>query len=436
MKPEKTRMREKGSGSFAIIAYGVTILCILLSLVPLAWALSSSLKDSISLFAVPPKWIPPQPQAVEIVLDYEEANLQDRAGLERDALKALWFAWKKHQNEPIGSIAVYGASEGRWIYTATMKSYEFHAGKNTILPTQLFTDQIMKAKHPVIMEKGFSHIVWHGAESDLSLPERSGSSGALANDIGAFLAGSDFLEGKPISIVQTGDWSRVFDNYVAVVKASTLYEGSTTVWTYLYNSAFVTAMSILSQLLLGGMTAYAITKMMSGKWSARFTLFFVATIFIPEIAVIVPLYLVIEKLNLTNNLWGVILPHTSWGLVIFIFKGFFEQIPDELLHAARIDGSGEWRIFRSVVVPMSIPVFTVVAVLTFMPVWNEFLWPLVVLRDDHLWTFSVFMNSRTDMFVSNHTMAMLLIATVPLVLVFATCQKLIEQGVRWSGVKG
>ncbi|MDF2925508.1 MAG: hypothetical protein K0R57_4422 [Paenibacillaceae bacterium] len=440
MKSKGNRIREQGQTGFTLVTYSVTILFILLSLVPLAWAFSSSLKDALSLFKMPPDWIPAKPQSIVLTLDYSQAGDTGREAMEQDALKAMWFSWKKHQNQPIGEMTVTGVAGGKALYRAEMKSYEFNAGKNQVVPTQLFTDQIMKTKYPLIKAGGFSHFEWYGGETERPVQEgrTAPEADGLAGSIVSFLEQSDFMTGKVTAASQSGNWWRVFDNYLAVIKGTSFFSDSISIWTYLYNSAFVTGMTIVTQLVFGGLTAYAITKMMTGKWSARFTLFFVATLFIPEIAVIVPLYLVIEKLNLTNNLWGVILPHTSWGLVIFIFKGFFGQLPDELLQAARIDGANEWKIFYRIVVPMSVPVFTVVAVMTFMPVWNEFLWPLIVLRDDHLWTFSVYMSSRTNSDVSdtNLTMAMLLIATLPLLLVFASCQRLIEKGISWSGVKG
>ncbi|GBF72541.1 carbohydrate ABC transporter permease [Paenibacillus sp. 598K] len=460
----KKTIREKGQFSFNAIVYGMTVLFIVLALVPLLWALSSSLKDSLSLFRLPPQWIPDRPQSITIILDYSAYGSLERDQLGRDAMKATWFAWKKHQHDPIGEIIVQGVTGGEHLYQANTKSYQFNAGMKRILPTMAFTDALMEVKYPLILEQGYSTVTFYadaGAsgeapsqataaggepsmEASARLDERASIahtrsgrvSGEQSERIAAFFDETDFLTGQVVSIQQAGDWTRVFDNYLAVLKQEQLTGNSVTVWTHLYNSMFVTGMSILSQLLLGGLTAYALAKMISAKWSARLTAFFVATIFIPEIAVIVPLYLVMEKLSLTNTLWGVILPHTSWGIVIFMFKGFFEQLPNELLQAARMDGAGEWTIFRRIAVPMSIPIFTVVAVMTFLPVWNEFLWPLVILRDDSLYTFSVFMHTRNITSENHVTMAMMIIATVPLILVFAACQRMIEKGVSWSGVKG
>ncbi|GBG05619.1 carbohydrate ABC transporter permease [Paenibacillus agaridevorans] len=442
---KQSRIKEKGQTSFKAFAYAFSILSIVLLLFPLGWAISSSLKDPISLYQFPPKWIPEQPQVVTIVVDYSDSDMSDQQALERDGLKAMWYSWKRKQNEAIGEMRTIGMRDGRVLYEMKMRAFEFNAGRSYVLPTEVFTDQMMKTKYMLIKERGYSHVTWHGLDSETvySPKQRAVSSteDQLSAQIDAFLQSSSFLEGDVRTVSQSGDWMRIFDNYLAIFKENSLTSKSATILNSFMNSVYVVVLSIFSQLLLGGTAAYAISKLIGKQWSNRWTLFFVATIMIPEVAIIVPLYLVIGELGLTNNLWGVILPHTSWGIVIYMFKGFFDQIPDEMLQAARMDGANEWRIFYSMIVKLSIPIFTVISIMTFMAVWNEFLWPLIVLRDESLYTFTLYITSEASRpraaGTGQSTMAMLLLAAIPLMVVFATCQRLIERGVSWSsGVKG
>ena len=153
----------------------------------------------------------------------------------------------------------------------------------------------------------------------------------------------------------------------------------------------------------------------------------------------IPLYLTMNQLHLVDTLWAIILPHTAWGIVIFLFKGFFDQLPRELIQAARVDGASEFRTFYQIVIPMSVPIFTVVSVLTFLPVWNEFLWPLVVARSSANWTLTVALNNlqnQASIVSENMLMASGVISMIPLLIVFITCQKLIEKGASFTGVKG
>lgn len=443
------RIREKGQRSLTLTAYMITIGCILLAFVPLVWMISSSLKDSLSIYSFPPKWIPPQPQQISVVLEYEgeggEAAGEDAEFFELEAMKATWFTWKKFQNEPIGGFTVTGVRGGKVIYKASTPSFMFTAGRTEVVPSLLFTDAMMQNKLPMIRERGYSRFVWYGPDgpswNGAAEAATAGSAAeALPGDspgakVAAFLdEEASYLQGRPVAVTQQGDWRRQFDNFLALWKLNTT--GGYSFLHYMWNSFLVTGASIAFQLVVGGLAGYALSRLVTPAWSRWLTLFFVATIMIPEIAILVPLYLTMEKLQLVNTLWGIILPHSAWGIVIYLFKGFFDQLPGELLQAARIDGAQEWRVFSMIVVPMSYPIMTVVGVMTFMAVWNEFLWPLVVARSEEVWTFTVALNDFQNTKEMNIVMASLVVSTFPLLFIFATSQRLIERGVSWTGVKG
>lgn len=430
------RIREKGMFSLKLTAYVLTAICIIISLVPMAWMISSSLKDSKSIYAIPPTWIPKLPQVVTVTLDMSALAEQDRETLEKEAAKATWFAWKKFQNESIGEMRVIGTAGGEALFEAVTPAYQFSSGRAKIVPAQVFTDQIMKVKYPIIKEFGYTKFQWYADPVDQAEPNASeleaGSPGALVQD---YLKEAPFLSSTLVSVEEKGSLKRLFDNYVVLLFAG---RAGFDFPLYLLNSILVTGASILLQFVVGGLAGYAISRLMSGRWAIFWTLFFVATIMIPEIAILVPLYLTMDELHLVDTLWAIILPHSAWGIVIFLFKGFFDQLPGELLQAARIDGSSELGIFARLVIPLSMPIFTVIGVMTFMAVWNEFLWPLVVARQEAAWTVTVALNRFQTMQTTNTNvlMASLAVATIPMLLVFLFCQRLIERGVSWTGVKG
>lgn len=434
MKSE--HIREKGIVSLKLTAYVLTLLFVAGSLVPMAWMVSSSMKDSKSIYALPPKWMPEKPQTVTITLDVGALAQQDRETLEMEAAKAIWFSWKKYQNESIGEMRVIGTRNGKRLFEAVTPSYMFSAGRPQIVPAQVFTDAIMKVKYPIIKENGYTTFQWFSDAAAQELPaSASPDVNSPAGQVQAFLQDANFMKAAVLSVEEKGNWLRLFDNYTVL-----LLIGKTgfNFPHYMLNSVIVTVASILCQFLIGGLAGYAISRLMSGRWAVLWMLFFVATIMIPEIAILVPLYLTMEKLNLIDTLWAIILPHSAWGIVIFLFKGFFDQLPGELLQAARIDGSSEIGIFTRLVIPLSLPIFTVVGVMTFIAVWNEFLWPLVVARQEAVWTLTVALNRFQGMqtISTNVLMASLAVATVPMLLVFLFCQRLIERGVTWTGVKG
>ena len=256
-----------------------------------------------------------------------------------------------------------------------------------------------------------------------------------------FYATSKFVSGKVLSIEEKPRFWSIFDSYLVLNKVTKAASNDGYgISHYFLNSLIVTFVTIVSQLLFGGLAGYALSFLIKSKrLKLVLVMFFLATLMIPDIALLIPLYLTMNQLHLVDTLWAIILPHTAWGIVIFLFKGFFDQLPRELIQAARVDGASEFRTFYQIVIPMSVPIFTVVSVLTFLPVWNEFLWPLVVARSSANWTLTVALNNlqnQASIVSENMLMASGVISMIPLLIVFITCQKLIEKGASFTGVKG
>lgn len=437
---KENRIKERGGLSVKIVSYSVACFFIVASIIPLLWMISSSMKDNITIYRFPPTWIPTVPKSVNVTLDYDGSKLSKPEEFELDAMEAIWFTWKKMQNDAVGSMRVTGVKDGKVIYRASMPSYKFTIGRPQIVPTQLATDATMRIKLSQIRERKLTAFEYSGAGA-------AGYDGAMtvpaelpetASTVERLLGESKVVKGKLLTVSESNDWLRLFDNYIVLWQKA---GGDKTAYGfphYLVNSAIVTGTTILLQLIIGGLAGYALAHLVRKRIGGWLTLFFVATIMIPEIAILVPLYLTMDKLHLVNTLWGIILPHTAWGIVIFLFKGFFEQLPSELIQAGRIDGASEARIFSRIIVPMSVPILTVVSVMTFIAVWNEFLWPLVVAKSPQVWTFTVALNDfqNRQTMGANVVMSSLVIATVPLMIIIISCQKLIEKGVSFTGLKG
>lgn len=438
MKPN--RIVEKGHRSLIITAYAVTVFFILSAIIPVLWMLVSSLKNESDIWAYPPKWMPSIPQSVQVMLDYSGMDEEDSVFYEKDAMKATWYPWMKNLRENIGEIRVTGVKDGRIIYKTRTISSSFQVGQPLIVPSTLFNDTQMNLRLPLIREQKLSKFEWFGLDSGDRAGEGTGvAETAISARFQEFYGSSPLIDGEVTSIVEKPAWIRMFDSYLALNKISQEVSGSLGFIQYFMNSTIVTLSTVLIQLVLGGIAGYAISFLVKSKrWQFFWVMFFLATIMIPGISLLLPQYLLMKDLGLVNSLYAIILPHSAWGIVIFLFKGFFDELPGELMQAARVDGASDFRIFSQIVVPLSYPVFTVVAVMTFIPVWNEFLWPLVVNNDPKYWTFTVALNDlqNNSSVQQNMIMASSLLSMIPLFIVFITSQKYIEKGVAFSGVKG
>ena len=204
---------------------------------------------------------------------------------------------------------------------------------------------------------------------------------------------------------------------------------------YLLNTIIVVIIGFGGMLLVA-MAGYGFAKFRFRGRNAMFLLV-LATMMIPVQVTMIPTYLILNSVGLTNTLLGVALPTLVGGFGLFLTRQFMTTIPDEMLEAARLDGAGEWRILRSIVLPMSRPILAVLGVLTFITGWNSFLWPLVIASDSDNYTLSVGLSLLNKQLTINPPLQMAgaSLMVIPIILVFVILQRQIVQGFALSGLK-
>ncbi len=205
---------------------------------------------------------------------------------------------------------------------------------------------------------------------------------------------------------------------------------------YLWNSVVVTVVATIITLLVNSMAAFALSKY---QFRGRQTIFLVmiSTLMIPLSVVLVPVFLVITNIGWNNNLLGVIIPGAATPTGMFLLRQYMLTIPDELIDAARIDGASEWRIYAQIILPLARPALAVLTIFSVMWRWNDFLWPLIVLSRNELFTLQVGLNSfQGELNVQWHLiLAMTVLTLLPISIVFAFLQKNITTGIATTGFK-
>ena len=205
--------------------------------------------------------------------------------------------------------------------------------------------------------------------------------------------------------------------------------------TYLMNTLAIVVIS-MAGLVLMAMAGYGFAKF---RFKGKETLFFLvlATMMIPVQVTMIPTFLIINAVNLTNTLVGIALPSLVTGFSVFLFRQFMQTIPDEVIEAARIDGASEARVFFSIILPMSKPILAVQVVLVFIASWNSFLWPLVLASDERLYTLSVGVSLLNQQIATNPSLQMAgaTVMVVPILIVFIVFQRYVVQGFALSGMK-
>ncbi|HJV29640.1 MAG TPA: carbohydrate ABC transporter permease, partial [Gaiellaceae bacterium] len=207
---------------------------------------------------------------------------------------------------------------------------------------------------------------------------------------------------------------------------------------YFWNSTFIAVFITLANLLFCSMVGYALAKL---RFFGRDKLFLLVlgTLLVPGTVTLVPLFVLMSKLDLVDSPWAVILPAAAGPLGVFLMRQFMLAIPDDLLEAARVDGAGEFTIFWRIVLPLSTPALAALAIITFLPSWNALLWPLVVLTSQDNYTLPVALAifSRGQ-FQADYGLLMAgsVVLVVPVIVVFLLLQRHFTQSVAMTGIKG
>lgn len=206
---------------------------------------------------------------------------------------------------------------------------------------------------------------------------------------------------------------------------------------YFANSLFLATAATLLSLIFNVMAGYAFAKL---RFAGRERIFrlLLGTLVIPGQVAMIPLFLLLKNMGLVNSYLGVLIPSLANVFGIFLVRQYALSLPDDLLEAARIDGAGELRIFRSIVLPVLGPILVTLAIFTFLGSWNDFLWPLIVLTDKELLTLPVALASLSREHVqdSELMMAGAVLTILPVLVLFLALQRHYIQGLLAGSVKG
>ena len=205
----------------------------------------------------------------------------------------------------------------------------------------------------------------------------------------------------------------------------------------LLNSTAVALTTTLASVLINGMAGYAFAKL---RFRGRDRVFqaLLAALVVPAQVVMLPLFLELRALGLVNTLWGAMVPGLASVFGIFMVRQYALAVPDDLLDAARIDGAGEFRIFWSVVLPVIRPILLTFAAFNFLNMWNDFMWPLIVLSDSARYTLPVALANLVGEHVQDTELMMAgaVVTVLPVLALFVVLQRWYIRGVMAGSVKG
>ena len=241
--------------------------------------------------------------------------------------------------------------------------------------------------------------------------------------IGTFQEGSMLIR---YGLNLTLDFSTAnFDNYIMLFTESGSY------FRWFFNSVFLTLLQVVGTLFISAFVAY-------GFAVYNFKFKNVLIMSVPFEMLMLPLYVQINDMNLSDTYIAILLPFLAHASTIFFFRQYLSGIPMEIIEAGRIDGSSEFGIFFKLILPIMKPSFAAMAILNGMNSWNNFLWPLLVLRDSEKYTLPIGLNTLMTPYGNNYDLLIVgsFFSVLPIVILFLCFQKYFIEGMTAGAVKG
>ncbi len=207
-------------------------------------------------------------------------------------------------------------------------------------------------------------------------------------------------------------------------------------WRYLFNTFVVSSVVTVVALFFHTMAGYALARL---RFPGREAVFIgmLSTFLVSLPVIIVPLFAMVRAMGIVNTWPGLIIPSIFDAFGIFMLRQYYLSLPRELEEAALIDGAGYWRIYWSIILPLSRPIVATLAILFFLANWNSFLWPLTVAPKPELWVVQVAIANFKSQYSAawNYTMAASTIVAIPMLVIFVMFQKQIMESIKTTGLK-
>ena len=448
-KNRKNRIRCGKSERFLkIVAVTVSLLFAALMLYPLVFAVSSAMKDNSQIYKVPPKLLPGKANSVSFVLDYTGQEFQNAEEMKDQMLKdnvlVMFGTNFKFADQSIMEIHVYGTREGKTLFHSRAHQmklqmecdygiYKRTAIKKEIL---LHDDRYVRACESIgyeFDEKGIDKVPEEGLADDFQdqiapvIQEKYTTAGTLVS-IGNRTKNLLSLESFKYYLDMP---AYIYPQSERVVKYGFL--------TFVMNSVIVIGFAMIAQVILCSVCAFVISRQLSQRAGKFVLMFFLGGMMIPFASIMLPQLVMYREMGAYNNYAALLLPFLyPYGFYVYLYKGFFDQIPGSYFEAAALDGAGSWYLYSRICMPLSKPIISLIALQTFIGNWNDFFWAWLVTEDQKLWTLNVALYNISNNVATkqNALMGLAVVTITPVILLSILFSKQLKQSIVASGVKG
>lgn len=437
---------ERGLKTTAVL---LSIMFALLMLYPLVFAISSAMKDNSKIYEVPPKLLPGQANSLAVVLDYsaEMNSLNDDELLDtmlRDSILVMFGLSSKMKDDSIMEIEVFGQAGDTILFHSRShqmklqmeKDYGIYKG--TAIKKEVLLHEY---RYRIASESiGYKYDAEGLQNININKDENT-----LTEKATAILSDKFQTSGALSSVTNHVSYRLNFESFKYYLQMPAyIYRGNETIqrfgfMTFVMNSVIVIGFAMIAQMILCSVCAFVISKKLSRRAGKFVLLFFLGGMIIPVASVMLPQLIMYKQMGAYNNYAALLLPFLyPFGFYVYLYKGFFDQIPFSYFEAGELDGAGSIYLYSKICMPLSKPIIALIALQTFIGNWNDFFWAWLVTEDQRLWTLNVasYNISNNVATKQNAIMGLSVITITPVLILSVLFSKQLKKSIISSGVKG
>ena len=436
--------------SLKITAILLTTVFACLMLYPLVYTASNAFKDNNKIYDLPPKLLPDPAQSLSIVIDYTDCEVSDPEELKQTILKdnvlTMFGLNYKLSKDSITEIKVYGTKNGKTIFYSRAHQIKLQMERDY----GIYRGTVIKEKTLLLKERYKTANQNIGYEYnpdglDYTHPSTYAIDNELLSRVEMHLSEDFPVQGRVYSMVTKTNNLLLLENFKYYLNMPKYAYGDNPAiarfgfMTFVGNSIIVIGWAILCQVFLCSICAFVISRMLSERAGKYVLLFFLGAMMIPFASIMLPQLIMFREIGAYNNYAALLLPFLyPYGFYVYLYKGFFDQIPGSYFEAAKIDGAGSMYLYRRICLPLSKAIVSLIALQTFISNWNDFFWAWLVTEDQKLWTLNVALYnlSNNQGTKQNSIMGLSIVTILPVILASLIFSKQLKQSIMASGVKG
>lgn len=449
-KDKKKKIKAKSERTLFIVSLVFTIIFACVMLYPLLFTFSASMKDSFSIYQVPPKAIPPKGNSLSIAIDYSDTELQGedlKDAMLKDSALIYFRTQNKMAKDTLLETKIYGIRNGQTVFytRAHQMMVQLEADYGVMSNAFPKKDVVLNGDRYVRAMDSFRYEFDEDGLNKTINIEDSEDSREWMDKVLASMKDNDIDGGRYIGVKHDSSFLlnlEVFKYYVkipayAYPKAARIVKYG--FFAFMFNTILVIGFAIIAQVFLCSISAFAISRYLSPKVGRLVILFFLGAMMVPFASIMLPQLIMFRNIGAYNNYAALLLPFLyPYGFYVFLFKGFFDQIPRDYFEAAQLDGAGSISLYLKICMPLSKPIISLILLQTFIGNWNDFFWAWLVTEKQDLWTlnvalYSISNNSSTS---QNSIMGLSVVTVIPVLIVTFIFSRQLKESIMSSGVKG